>query len=95
MHVDEVTVVRCFICGDDAWLISKTGTYAACDCRTCGLYRVEGGWIQGVATPLPAEDFRAFLQLQREESPEDTPVISRESARSLLALSQLSTSQAI
>ncbi|WP_230125312.1 hypothetical protein [Pseudomonas sp. Bi70] len=76
-------------------MISKTGTYAACDCRTCGLYRVEGGWIQGVATPLPAEEFRAFLQLQREESPDDTPVISRESARSLLALSQLSTSQAI
>ncbi|WP_256574782.1 hypothetical protein [Pseudomonas sp. PA15(2017)] len=44
---------------------------------------------------MPADDFRAFLQLQREESPDDTPVISSESAKSLLALSQLSTSQAI
>ncbi len=87
--------MRCFICGDDAWLISKTGTYAACDCRTCGLYRVEGGWFQGIAAPVPANDFRAFLQLQREESPDDTPVISSEAAKSLVALSQLNLSQTI
>lgn len=87
--------MRCFICGDDAWLISKTGTYAACDCRTCGLYRMEGAWFQRSAAPIPTEQFRAFLQLQREESPDDTPVISSESARSLLTLNQLNTSQAI
>ena len=83
--------MRCLICGEEAFLISRIGNDVACDCDGCGLYRAEGGWFHSSMQLVPIEDIRAFLELQRMESPDETPVINSESARSLFTLSRIST----